>query len=104
MAAHLGVLNLNGLAPATGYANESTSDKVVEVVKIRDEMGVTVRAKPKKMVTQTVSIKGKGTVDFALVAAGAITIGTLFIKQVKQEESDEYPSFEMEGVIHSNPP
>lgn len=103
MAAFLGVTNTHGLTPAAGYANESSADSSVDIKTIRDETGTTKHAKAGKMITKTVSIKGKGLPDFAAVAAATITVGTLAVLKAKQTENgDDFPDFEMEGVIYSN--
>jgi hypothetical protein len=83
MPAIFGVTNLHGLAPATGHAQESSADASIEVATLRDSLGVTVVAKPKKLITRSITLSGKGTVNFADVVAGAITKGTAFVTSVK---------------------
>jgi DnaJ-class molecular chaperone len=103
MPATFGVQNLHGLAPASGYAQESSADDSIEVATIRDQNGVTVVAKPKKLVTKSITISGKGVPDFAGVAVGAISAGTSFITSVKLTESnDDFPAFEIQAVQYSN--
>lgn len=103
MPAVFGVVNLHGLSPATGHAQESSKDAGIEIATIRDELGVTVVAKPKKLITKNITISGKGTANFAEVAAGAITVGTSFVTSVKQTESnDDFPSFEIQATSYED--
>lgn len=103
MAAVFGVVNLYGLAPATGHAQESSKDAGIEIATIRDANGVTVMAKPKKLVTKNITISGKGTVNFSDVATGTITKGTAFVTSVKvTENQDDFPSFEIQAVIYDD--
>lgn len=103
MPATFGVQNTFGLSPASGHVHESSDEASVEVATLRDENGVTVVAKPKKMVTRNISISGKGTANFSNVAAGAITKGAAFVTSVKQSESnDDFPSFEIQAVAYDD--
>lgn len=103
MPATFGVTNLHGLTPATGHAQESSADASIEVATLRDSLGVTVVAVPKKLITRSLSISGKGTVNFADVVAGAITKGTAFVTSVKVTESnDEFPSFEIQATAYDD--
>lgn len=56
MAATFGVTNLHGLAPATGHAQESSADSSIEVATLRGSLGVTVVAKPKKLITRSITL------------------------------------------------
>ena len=103
MPATFGVQNTFGLSPASGHAHESSDDASIEVATLRDENGVTVVAKPKKMMTRNISLSGKGLPNFADVAAGAITAGTAFVTSVKQSESnDDFPGFEIQAVAYQD--
>ena len=103
MPAFFGFVNLYGLAPAAGHAQESSKDAAIEIATLRNQLGVTVVAKPKKLVTKSVTISGKGTVDFAGVATGAITKGTAFITSSKvTENQDDFRSFEIQAVIYDD--
>ena len=103
MAATFGVTNLHGLAPASGHAQEASADASIEVATLRNALGVTVVAEPKKMITRTITLSGKGTPDFTDVAAGAITINTSFITSVKVTESnDDFPTFEIQAVAYND--
>ena len=103
MPATFGVTNLHGLAPATGHAQEASADASIEVATLRDSLGVTVVAKPKKLITRNITLSGKGTVNFGDVAAGAITKGASFVTSVKVTESnDDFPSFEIQAVAYND--
>jgi hypothetical protein len=103
MPATFGVQNSFGLSPASGHAHESSSDASLEVATLRDENGVTVVAKPKKMVTKSITLSGKGLPNFADVASGAITAGTSFVTSVKLSESnDDFPGFEIQAVAYED--
>lgn len=105
MPAVFGVVNLYGLAPASGHAQSSTKDSAVEVATLRNQLGVTVVAKPKKMVTSSITISGKGTPNFADVATGTITKGTAFVTSVKvTENQDDFPNFEIAATIYLDIP
>lgn len=103
MPAVFGVINLHGLAPAAGHAQESSKDSAVEIATLRNEVGLTVVAKAKKLVTHSITLSGKGTPDFTGVVAGAITKGTSFVTSAKVTESnDDFPSFEIQAVIYAD--
>ena len=103
MPATFGVTNLHGLAPATGYAQEASADSSIEVATLRDSLGVTVVAKPKKLITRSITLSGKGTVNFGDVVAGAITKNTSFVTSVKVTESnDDFPGFEIQAVAYDD--
>lgn len=104
MAAHIGVDTTYNLStPAGGYTQEADSDRSVDVVTIRDETGTTVKAKPKKMITETQTIKGKGDPGLAAVTAGAFSVNTVKIISAKGSESNEdFPDFEIQGKKYSN--
>ena len=103
MAAVFGVVNLYGLAPAAGHAQASSKDAVIEIATLRNQVGVTVVAKPKKLITKSITISGKGTPTFANVAAGAITKGTAFVTSAKLTESnDDFPGFELQAIIYDD--
>lgn len=105
MPAHLGVESTFGLTPpAGGYVQESSREDSVELVTLRDESGITVKAVAKPLVTRTVSIKGKGDANLAAVASGSFTEGVLRVTEAKQSESNEdFPDFEITGTAYLNP-
>ena len=104
MPATFGAISTFGLSvPEGGYVQESSSDSSVDVATIRNNLGVTVKAVPKPLVTKTVTIKGKGDAALASVAAGSFTAGTLRVTSAKQAESnDDFPDFEITGTAYSN--
>ncbi|NDD55757.1 hypothetical protein EBZ39_18145 [bacterium] len=104
MAAHLGVVALNGLsAPVGGYVQESSKEETIEIATIRDAAGVTKVAVAKPMVTRTVMIKGKGDAGLASVAAGGFTANTVRITEAKQTETnDDFPDFEITGTAYTD--
>ncbi len=64
---------------------------------------MTVVAVPKKLITRSITLSGKGTVNFGDVVAGAITKGTAFVTSVKVTESnDEFPSFEIQATAYDD--
>ena len=103
MPAVFGVVNVYGMEPSAGHAQESSNDASVEIATIRDELGVTVVAKAKKLVTKSITVSGQGTPNFALVAAGAITKGAAFATSAKLTESqDTFPTFEHQAIIYAD--
>jgi restriction endonuclease len=103
MPAVFGVVNLFGVAPAAGHAQESSKDSSVEIATLRNQTGVTVVAKAKKLITKSITVSGKGTPDFATVIAGAITKSTAFVTSVKVTESQEdFPAFEIQATIYDD--
>lgn len=104
MAAHVGVDTTYDLTtPTGGYTSESESDRTVDVATVKDENGNVVVAKPKKMITNTQTIKGKGDANLAAVTAGAFTSGTVKVISAKQtENADDFPDFEITGTKYSS--
>lgn len=105
MAAHFGVTlgDVDLTTPDGGYTNEAESDESIDVAEVRDEQGDIVVAKPKKMVTETQTIKGKGDPVISAVTSGAFTAGTVKIISAKGSESqEEFPDFEITGRRYSN--
>ena len=70
---------------------------------MRDEFGITKYAGPKKLITSNVSTSGKGCPLLTLVNDDiTMTKGTMFVSSVKISESnDDFPDFQIEGVIYS---
>jgi hypothetical protein len=102
MAATFGVNNTHQLNPDTGHVSESTKESSVDVATIMDEQGVTVYAGPRRLVTETVTISGKGSVSLTEVAGTpTVALGTTLITSVKQTETnDDFPEFEIQGTIY----
>jgi len=99
MPANFGISNITSLVePTGGFINEATVDESIEVATVRNGLGVTKIAKPKKLVTITETIKGKGDPEIANVIAGGFTEGVVKIIEAKGTESqDEFPDFEITG-------
>lgn len=98
MAAHFGVTlgDVDLTAPEGGYVYEAETDQSVDVAEVRDESGNVVIAKPKKMVTETHTIKGKGDPAIAAVVAGSFAADTAKIVSAKgSESSEDFPDFEI---------
>lgn len=93
---------MHGLAPDDGHVSESTKESSVDVATIMDEQGVTVYAGPRKLITETVTISGKGSVSLSEVTGTAsVSLGTTLITSVKQTETnDDFPEFEIQGTIY----
>lgn len=104
MSAHVGVdTTYNLTTPTVGYTSEAESDQSVDTAVVRDENGTVVIAVPKKLVTNTQTIKGKGDCQLSAVTAGAFASGTLKITSAKQTESaDDFPDFEITGKKFSS--
>ena len=106
MAAAIGVGSslIESFAPASGYIAEASADSQVDLIKIKDENGVTKRLLTKKMVTKDVTISGQGTVSLGTaVAAGSFTEDTGKVVSAKQTESaDGTPEFEVNIKVYSN--
>ena len=100
--ADFGVQDTFGLTtPTGGYTNESSEDESLEIATVQDELGVTVVAKAKKLLTKSVSIKGKGDANLAGVTAGPFTAGTVKVLSAKQDETNgEFPDFEISGKAY----
>lgn len=103
MAANFSVANITDLtAPTGGYISETSVEESIEVAEVQDEAGDTVVAKPKKLVTETHTIKGKGDPEIAAVVAGAFTIDTAKIVEAKGDENNgEFPDFEIVAKKYS---
>ena len=81
--------------PASGYLQETSQEKSVEVATCKDSTGVTKLAVPKGVVTTTVTLKGKGTYTPA-VARNTQVGGTAVITQSKASQSGEdFPDYEV---------
>jgi hypothetical protein len=101
MPATFAVSNITNLtAPTGGYINEASVDESLEVAEVRDENGDVVIAKPKKLITVTETIKGKGDPEISAVTAGGFTEDTVKIIEAKGTESqDDFPDFEIVGRV-----
>lgn len=97
MATHLGVTNITDLtAPAVGHIQSAEKTQDSEIVQLRNEFGVTVKAVSKKMNSEVHTITGKGDAELAAVTAGEFTAGVAKIVSAKQTENqDDFPDFEI---------
>lgn len=102
MAATFSIQNITDLTePTGGYINEADVDSSIDVAEVRDEAGNIVIAKPKKLITETQTIKGKGDPALAGVTAGGFTEGTVKIIEAKGTETNEdFPDFEITGRVY----
>lgn len=105
MAVTLNVTETFGATtPTGGYTNESSRDAEVGKAEVRNESGVRVKLRPKKLITDRVTISGKGAADYSVVAAGSMTAGVFKLISAETEEhhDGEYIDFTLEGVVLSN--
>ena len=103
MSATFGVTNTRGLSPDTGYVSQSSEDSTVDVVTLRDQTGITRQAAPKKLITRTITISGKGTADLAAVTGGAVAAGVAMVSSVKvTENNDDFPEFEIQATSYTS--
>lgn len=102
MSATFAVQGITDLTvPAGGYINEADVDSSVDVATVSDESGNVVIAVPKKLVTETQTIKGKGDPAIAAVTGGAFTEGVAKIIEAKGTESNEdFPDFEITARVY----
>jgi hypothetical protein len=103
MAATFGVTNTRGLSPDDGFIGQSSEDSTVDVVTLRNQQGVTVQAEPKKLITRTITVSGKGTTNFAQVTGGDAALNVAMISSVKITESnDDFPEFEIQATTYED--
>lgn len=104
MAATFGVINNTSLtSPTGGYVFEAEIDKSIDVATVQNGLGNVVIAKPKKLVTITEKIKGKGDPELANCVGGGFTEDTVLIIEAKGTESaEDFPDFEITGRIFSS--
>ena len=101
MAATFGVTNTRGLSPDEGFVGQSSEDSTVDVVTLRNQEGLTVQAEPKKLITKTITVSGKGTTSFSQVTGGSVNVNTAMISSVKITESnDDFPEFEIQATTY----
>lgn len=92
----IATINLFGVTdPAGGYLQETTSEKSVDVATCKDATGTTKLAVPKGVVTETITLKGKGT--YAPSVTRNLSVGaTAVITSGKASESnDDFPDYEV---------
>jgi len=97
-------INLFGVTdPAAGYVQETTREKSQEIATCKDSTGVTKLPTPKKLITETVTIKGKGT--YVPVVTRDTEVGaTAVMTQAKISQSNEdFPDYEVTFTKFSSP-
>lgn len=89
--------------PNGGYTNESSKDSSIGDAFVLDEDGDKVKLRGKKLITETVTISGKGAADYSVIAPGDFTEDTFKVLAAETEEhSDgEYIDFSVEGKVYS---
>lgn len=105
MAVAVGVSNLYGLTMASSAeVNESVLSGRIEKAVVRDASGVTVHQRNKKLITETIQLRGKGDPNFAAVAAGSFAADTASPTSAEQVEyaDGEYPDFSIEAMRFSD--
>ena len=87
MPISFGATNFGVTAP-TGYLQDSTAEKTVEVVTIRNANGQTVIAQAKPRSTTTTTVNTKGEVDLLSVPEGTFTGAKLTSAKVTESNDD----------------
>lgn len=89
--------------PTGGYTNESSRDAEVGKAEVRSETGARVKLRAKKLITDRVTISGKGPADYSAVTAGSFTEDAFKATSAETEEhhDGEYEDFTVEGIIYS---
>lgn len=98
-----GIVDTFGLSALAGaYVNESRRSRGIEKAIVTDEDGDIKKLRGKKLITEDVTIRGKGSANFAAVVAGAFTVDT--VKPIEAEQTEyhdgEFPDFEMVGKAY----
>jgi len=90
-------------SPTGGYTNESSRESSIDKAFVLDEDGVKVKLRGKKLITGNVQISGKGSADFAVVAAGDFTAGAFKATSAETTEYNdgEYIDFAISGITYS---
>ena len=96
--------NFGATTPTGGFTNESSHESEVGKAEVRSEAGARVRLRAKKLITDRVTITGKGAADYAIVTAGSFTEDAFKATSAEIEEhhDGEYIDFSIEGLIYSN--
>jgi hypothetical protein len=104
MPAHIGAIDNFGIAaPSGGYVHETSRESSVEIDPVKNNLGVTVVADPKQLITRKITAKGQGDPVLANVIVGAFAVDVVKIISMKRTESnDKRPEFEISAVAYSN--
>lgn len=87
MPVTFGATNFGVTAPS-GYLQESSKEKTVELATVRDAEGQTVLVQAKPRSTTTTTVKTKGEADLESVPEGAFTGAKLTSSKVSQTNDD----------------
>lgn len=77
-----------GVSAPSGYLQESSREKTVELATVRDAEGQTVLVQAKPRSTTTTTVKTKGEADLESVPEGAFTGAKLTSSKVSQTNDD----------------
>ena len=103
MAASFGVVdNFGGTAPTGGWRQESSEEQSVEVATIRDELGQTVVAQAKGVVTTTVMIRSKGDVSIGSMPSVGGFSGFKVTSAKISESNDDFRTAEITAVKYES--
>lgn len=103
MPSHFGVTTPVIAAPTGGHVHEEVIDDKCEIVTTPNNLGVTVFADFRGHKKEDISVKGVGSVNFALVVAGTISPGTIKIMSAKLgNELGKRKTFEYGAIRYVN--
>ena len=90
--------------PTGGFTNESSEDGSIEKFHVLDESGDKVKLRSGKLITKNVSITGKGSADYSVIAPGDFTKDAFKAMSASTTEHNngEYIDFEIDGQIFSD--
>ena len=96
MSATFGASAFSLTMPTGGTIEESSLESECEIKTIKNLSGITCRAIPGKIVTQTETLKGRGTAPITGVTGGEFTSSVMKITSIKNTESnDDFPTYEI---------
>lgn len=105
MPAAIGVTETHSIImAASAEVNEMSDDARLDKAFVRNESGVTVHHRAKKLITHNITLRGKGDPNFAGVAAGSFSEGTAKVTAAEQVEYNdgEYADFTIEALKFTN--
>lgn len=90
--------------PIGGFTNESSRDGSVKKYQVLDENGDKVRLRAGKHIEDEVSISGKGSADYSVIAPGAFLASSFKATSAETTEYNEgeYCDFSLSGMINFN--
>jgi hypothetical protein len=96
MPASFGVTDtFSGTAPSGGWMQESSEEQSVEVATIKNEVGATVVAQPKGVVTTRVTIRSKGDVSIGSTPSIGSFSGFKVTSAKISESNDDFRTAEI---------